>query len=297
MKCSEAVAQVLKVEGVEFITCFPLNPIIDAAAALNIRPLVTRHERVAVNMADGYSRMTGGRKIGVAVVQYGAGSESAFAGVAQAYGDSTPLLVLAGATESASLSVPPNFQASRNYRHITKWSETVTDPTRVVQMMQHAFALLRSGKSGPVLLEFPSDIMDAEFPGGFAYTPQRRHSPAGGERDIDEAADRHEALRHPSAHRPLRRRGGSARRMQRADRKQRRDRGGDPARHCRHRGGESRLPGDHHRRRVGFPLLRSRFRATGRGFPVRKQSGKGFAGCAPGQAADPEKHHFTMERP
>jgi acetolactate synthase-1/2/3 large subunit len=133
--------------------------------------------------------MTSGRRIGVSAVQYGAGSENAFAGVAQAYGDSTPLLVLAGATERASLAVPPNFKASRNYRHITKWSETVTDPMSVLQMMQHAFALLRSGKSGPVLLEFPSDVMAAEFPGLFNYRPQQRFSPSGDEGDVREAVD------------------------------------------------------------------------------------------------------------
>ncbi|MHB9098647.1 MAG: thiamine pyrophosphate-requiring protein [Syntrophales bacterium] len=189
MKCTEVIARVLQAEGVELMTCFPLNPVIDAVAALNIRPLVTRHERVAINIADAYSRMTSGHKVGVTAVQYGAGSENAFAGVAQAYGDSTPLLVLAGATESASLAIPPNFQASRNYRHITKWSETVTDPKSVLQMMQHAFALLRSGKSGPVLLEFPSDVMSAEFPGLFDYKPQRRFLPSGNAGDVREAVD------------------------------------------------------------------------------------------------------------
>ena len=73
MKCTEAVARIIKAEGVDFITCFPLNQIIDAAAALNIRPTVARHERVVVNIADGYSRMTSGRKIGVSAVQYGPG--------------------------------------------------------------------------------------------------------------------------------------------------------------------------------------------------------------------------------
>jgi thiamine pyrophosphate-dependent acetolactate synthase large subunit-like protein len=184
MKCTEVIARILQAEGVEFITCFPMNQIIDAVAALNIRPIVARHERVVINMADGYSRMTSGRKIGVSVVQYGAGSENAFAGVAQAYSDSTPLLILAGATENASLSIPPNFKASRNYRHITKWSETVTDAGRIPQMMQHAFALMRSGKPGPVLLEFPSDILLSEFPAQFAYHPQRRFSPSGDERDV-----------------------------------------------------------------------------------------------------------------
>ncbi len=189
MKCTDVIARVLQAEGVELMTCFPLNPIIDAVAALNIRPLVARTERVVVNIADGYSRMTSGRKIGVSAVQYSAGSENAFAAVAQAYGDSTPLLVLAGALERASLSIPPNFSASRNYRHITKWSETVTEPQSVLQMMQHAFALLRSGKSGPVLLEFPSDVMLAEFSGRFDYRPQRRLSSSGNEADVREAVN------------------------------------------------------------------------------------------------------------
>ena len=73
MKCTEAIARVLAAEGVELMTCFPLNPIIDAVAALKIRPLVARHERVVINIADGYSRMTSGRRIGVSAVQYGAG--------------------------------------------------------------------------------------------------------------------------------------------------------------------------------------------------------------------------------
>lgn len=197
MKCTEVIARALQAEGVEFITCFPLNQIIDAVAAINIRPIVTRTERVAVNMIDGYTRMTSGRKIGVCAVQYGAGSENAFAGVAQAYGDSTPLLILAGALESASLSIPPNFKASRSYRHITKWSETVVDPKSVPQMLEHAFALLRSGKAGPVLLEFPSDVMLAEYPGTFDYKPQRRYCPSGDEGDVREAVDALLAAKRP----------------------------------------------------------------------------------------------------
>ena len=97
MKGTEAIAKALQAEGVEILTCFPLNQIIDAASAIGIRPIVTRTERVAVNIADGYSRMTGGRKIGVAAVQYGPGAENAFGGVAQAFADSTPLLCLSGA--------------------------------------------------------------------------------------------------------------------------------------------------------------------------------------------------------
>ncbi|MGQ9646567.1 MAG: thiamine pyrophosphate-requiring protein [Thermodesulfobacteriota bacterium] len=190
MKGTDAIARVLQAEGVEFVTCFPMNQILDAVAALKIRPLVTRTERVAVNIADGYSRMTSGRKIGVAVVQYGPGSENAFGGIAQAYSDSTPLLCLAGAYERARLSIPPNFKASRNLKHVTKWAETVTDVQFTAQMMQRAFALLRSGKPAPVLLEFPSDVMLSNFPeNAFRYTSPLRSRPSGDPGDVREAVD------------------------------------------------------------------------------------------------------------
>ena len=102
MKVTELIAKILKIEGIEFLTCFLLNQIIDAVAALGIRPIVTRTERVAINIADGYSRMMSGRKIGVSVVQYGPGIENAFGGVAQEYSDSTPILCLSGANERAN---------------------------------------------------------------------------------------------------------------------------------------------------------------------------------------------------
>ncbi|MBM4350835.1 MAG: thiamine pyrophosphate-requiring protein [Deltaproteobacteria bacterium] len=190
MKGVEAIAQVLQAEGIEFVTCFPLNQILDSAAALKIRPLVSRTERVAVNIADGYSRMMCGKKIGVSVVQYGPGAENAFGGIAQAYGDSTPLLCLAGSLERARLSIAPNFKVSRNFKHITKWTETVTDVQFIPQMMQRAFALLRSGKPGPVLLEFPTDVMLSELQGGsFDYTPPKRSRPLGDPMDVREAVD------------------------------------------------------------------------------------------------------------
>ena len=190
MKGTEAIAKALQAEGVEILTCFPLNQIIDAASAIGIRPIVTRTERVAVNIADGYSRMTGGRKIGVAAVQYGPGAENAFGGVAQAFADSTPLLCLSGAYELSRLSIPPNFKAARNFRHVTKWSETVTDLNDIPQIMQRAFALLRSGKSGPVLLEFPSDVMLSEFKENpIDHNPQKTSRPAGDTDDVKEAVE------------------------------------------------------------------------------------------------------------
>ena len=176
---SDAIAKILKAEGVEFITCFPMNPILDAVAAVGIRPIVARTERVTVNIADALSRMTSGRRIGVSVVQYGPGSENAFAAVAEAFSDSTPILLLAGANERVTLGAPPNFNSGRNYKCVSKWSESVTEVARIPLMLGRAFSLLRSGRGGPVVLEFPKDVMLADFPEEeFAYVPTRRSRPA-----------------------------------------------------------------------------------------------------------------------
>lgn len=182
MNGAEIIAHALKAEGVEFITGFPLNPVFDTAAALGIRPIIARTERVALNMADGYSRMSGGRRPGVVAFQYGPGAESAFSGIAQAYSDSTPILCLAGATEIARFSSAPNFSSGRTYKPVTKWSETISDPARTAQMIQHAMALLRSGRGGPVLLELPSDILLADTGSDTAaYVPQKSHRIQGGD--------------------------------------------------------------------------------------------------------------------
>ncbi len=94
MNGKEAIARVLKTEGVEFVTCFPYNPVLDAVAAESIRPIMPRTERVAVGMADGFTRASFGRRNGVCLVQVGPGSENQFAGVAQDFADSVPVLLL-----------------------------------------------------------------------------------------------------------------------------------------------------------------------------------------------------------
>ena len=78
MQGKDAIAKVLKSEGVEYLACFPVNAIIEGAASEGIRPICARTERVAVNIADGLSRVSSGRRIGVCAVQYGPGCENAF---------------------------------------------------------------------------------------------------------------------------------------------------------------------------------------------------------------------------
>ena len=71
MTVATAIARILQEEGTEYLFCFPVSPLIDACAAIGIRPIVARTERTLVNMADGYSRATNGRRLGVATVQHG----------------------------------------------------------------------------------------------------------------------------------------------------------------------------------------------------------------------------------
>lgn len=92
----EAMAQILKAEGVEVLVAFPHQTLIETAAQAGIRPIICRQERAGVNMADGYSRVHNGRKIGIFSMQRGPGAENAFGGVAQAFADSVPMLALPG---------------------------------------------------------------------------------------------------------------------------------------------------------------------------------------------------------
>lgn len=188
MQGKTAIARILKAEGVEHLTCFPNNAIIEASAIEGIRPVTARTERVAVNIADGLARVTNGRRIGVCAVQYGPGSENAFGGIAQAYGDGTPVLLLPGGVERPRQGATPNFQAIHNYRAVTKWVETVNAASRIPQMMRRAFTLLRNGRPGPVMLEVPTDVMREELPdAAVALAPVARSAPLGDPADVREA--------------------------------------------------------------------------------------------------------------
>lgn len=116
----DLVAQCLKAEGVTWMACFPANPLIESVAKLGIRPIVFRQERGGINCADGFSRQTAGKQIGVFASQSGPGVENSFGGIAQAFGDAVPLLFLPGGSGTNSYDVSPNFSATRNYAHITK---------------------------------------------------------------------------------------------------------------------------------------------------------------------------------
>ena len=153
-----AIANVLKMEGVDFIACIPSNPLIEPAAIAGIRPIVFRQECTGVHMADGFSRIHNGKRLGIFLMQSGPGAENAFGGVAQAYADSVPILLLPAAASRDRLGIPPTFSPSRSYETITKWSAQIPAASQVTEVMRRAFTKLRSGRPGPVLLEIPSDV-------------------------------------------------------------------------------------------------------------------------------------------
>src|SRR5216683_1592743 len=179
MKAVAAVAEILKREGTTFLIGYPVNPIIEAAAQADIRTIIVRQERTGLHMADAVSRITSGQKIGVFTMQHGPGSENAFGGVAQAYGDSVPIVVLPGGYPRRITNIPPNFNSFINYRNVTKWCEQVVMGDAVPDAMRRAFTQVKNGRPRPVLVEIPVDVYQEEVPEPLNYkaTPRTRVAP------------------------------------------------------------------------------------------------------------------------
>ena len=171
MNGAALVAEILKREGTEFLACYPRNPLIEACAALDIRPILCRQERVGVGMADGYTRIKRGKRNGVFAAQAGPGIENAFPGIAQAYSENVPLLVIPAGLPLARQYVRPTFRAADVYRPVTKWSALAHTVEELPELMRRAYHAMRSGKGGPVLIEIPAEVWEAEYRGELDYMP------------------------------------------------------------------------------------------------------------------------------
>ena len=156
MKVIDAIARILKTEGAEFLSAYPTTPLIEAAAKAEIRPVLCRQERVGVGIADGYARVTNGRKLAAFCMQYGPGAENAFPGVATAYSDSTPMLLLPLGHQRDRAQVFPLFSSARTFASVTKSVETITVGSHVADVMRRAISLMRMGRPGPVMVEIPA---------------------------------------------------------------------------------------------------------------------------------------------
>lgn len=160
----ETIAAILKQEGVEWLACFPSNPLINAAADLGIRPIAFRHERGAIMAADGFSRISDRQRFGVVAVQSQAGAENLMGGLAQAYADNVPVLVFVGGVALSQMSVRPNFSAVQKYQGWAKQIEAIYRPEDITAVMRRAFHGLRNGTPGPVVVELTADVLAAEVP-------------------------------------------------------------------------------------------------------------------------------------
>jgi acetolactate synthase-1/2/3 large subunit len=158
MRVLDAIAAILKIEGTEVLCCYPTTGLIDAAADVGIRPIVCRQERVGVGIADGLSRVTGGRRPGVFAMQFGPGVENAMAGIATAYADSVPLLLLPLGHPISRSQLFPLFNSVRSLATITKGVESIVAADQTVDVMRRAFAAVKLGRPGPVAVEIPIDL-------------------------------------------------------------------------------------------------------------------------------------------
>ncbi len=175
MKAGEAIVRILKDEGVEMMFGYPVNHLLEEAAKIGIRPIICRQERIGLHMADAYSRLSSGDKVGVFVMQHGPGAENAFGGIAQAYGESVPILVMPMGYARHLAHVQPNFNAVLNTKHITKSAEPITKAVDIPDIMRRAFTQLRHGRGGPVLVEIPMDLFAEDLPGDLDYKPVQSH--------------------------------------------------------------------------------------------------------------------------
>ena len=150
-----------------------------------------------MHIADGISRASNGKKIGVFAPQGGPGIENSFAGVAQSFSDGTPILIVSGPNHSKRY-MPPSFSAVDNFAHVTVWACPIEEPSRVMEIMRRAFHHLRNGKRGPVLIELAGDV-NADC-GEYTYRPVQTIRSAPDARDVRAAADALLAAKAPVIH-------------------------------------------------------------------------------------------------
>jgi acetolactate synthase-1/2/3 large subunit len=170
MKVSAAIADILAREGIDVIFGYPRNAVLERAAEIGIRPIIVRQERTGLHMADAFSRMTRGRRMGVFAMQHGPGTENAYGGVAQAYAESVPVLVLPQGYGRRTAFVPDNYNATVSMRTVAKTVEPILLADETPNILRRAFTQLRNGRFRPVIVEMPYDVLDEEV-GEFTYEP------------------------------------------------------------------------------------------------------------------------------
>jgi acetolactate synthase-1/2/3 large subunit len=168
MTGAEAVIRSLEAEGVEICWGIPggaILPLYDAWAHVEhtVRHILVRHEQGAGHMAQGYARATG--KVGVCMGTSGPGATNLVTPVADAFLDSTPLVVITGQVPTHLIGSDAFQEADTTgiFMPITKHSYLVTDAADIPRVMKEAFHIARTGRPGPVLVDIPKDIANASL--------------------------------------------------------------------------------------------------------------------------------------
>jgi thiamine pyrophosphate-dependent acetolactate synthase large subunit-like protein len=187
MKVGEAIAEIMKREGIEILCGYPVNHLIEFAAQADIRPVMVRQERIGLHMADAITRVTSGHKIGAFCMQHGPGTENAYGGVAQAFSESIPLLVIPQGYPRRIAGIDPNYSAVREMRGVAKSAEWAIMPSEVPNLMRRAFSRLKNGRGGPCIVEIPTDIWNEEI-GDLDYSPAIKARSGPDPQDVRRAA-------------------------------------------------------------------------------------------------------------
>ena len=193
MRGAEAVVKALEQEGIRYITGFSgggLAPLWGPLRGSSIRPFAARHERLGVEIADGYARATG--EVGVAMTGTGPGATNCLTAIAGCYADNIPVLLLMGQHPARNLGQEWQQEVSASiFDGLCKWRGSFTRVQDIPQVMRRAFTALRSGSPGPVVLEMHQDVLTAEADdAALAYTPVGTPGKAGpSDADVQRAAD------------------------------------------------------------------------------------------------------------
>jgi acetolactate synthase-1/2/3 large subunit len=159
---SQIVVECFKKEGVDTLFNYPgaaVLPLFDEFQHAPFRQFLVRHEQGAVHAADGYARATG--KVGVAVVTSGPGATNTVTGIATAFMDSIPMIILTGqvATPLIGNDAFQEVDIVGITRPCTKHNYLVKDVNDLGRILKEAFYLARSGRPGPILVDLPKDIL------------------------------------------------------------------------------------------------------------------------------------------
>ncbi|WP_336344611.1 thiamine pyrophosphate-requiring protein [Halalkalicoccus ordinarius] len=191
MDVNEAIATTLSEEGVEYLFGFPSNPLFDTDSAeeAGVRSIITRQERTAVHMADAVGRLTSGEQVGAFACQHGPGIENSLGGIAQAYGESSPIVAIPAGYDLAKTDVDPKFNTVVNCQHISKSCEQLADPDAVGETMRRAFSSARNGRPRPSVVEVPKDVFYTDLSEEFEYTPSKSRRSGPDPADVETAAE------------------------------------------------------------------------------------------------------------